>query len=92
MFDIGHVSMPSTMQHSFSNIPNAEIPRSNFNRSFDLKTAFDADYLVPIFVDEVIPADTFNLNITALVRMITPLAPFIDNLYFDTFFFSYPID
>lgn len=90
MFDIGQVSMPSVMKHSFSRVPQADIPRSNFNRSFDHKTSLDADKLYPLFLDEVLPGDTFNLDMTGLVRMITPLAPFMDNLYFDMFFFFVP--
>ena len=52
-------------QHNFATIPNAQIPRSQFNRSFGRKQTFDADYLVPIFLDEVLPGDTFNLSMTS---------------------------
>ena len=51
-------------QHAFAQIPNATIPRSKFDRSFQRKQTFDADYLVPIFLDEVLPGDTFNLSMT----------------------------
>ena len=50
--------MPS--QHLFSQIPQANIPRSVFNRSHAHKTTFDAGKLVPIYVDEVLPGDTFS--------------------------------
>jgi hypothetical protein len=90
MFDIGHVSMPSVMKHSFSNVPQANIPRSNFDRSSGHKTAIDSDYIYPLFLDEVLPGDTFNMNMTGLVRMITPQAPFIDNVFFDMFWFFVP--
>jgi len=83
--------MKSVMQHMFSQVPQADIPRSSFNRSCGLKTTFDSGYLVPIFVDEALPGDTFNMNMTGFARMATPLHPFMDNVHMDTFFFSVPI-
>lgn len=82
--------MPSVMAHDFSRVPRAEIPRSSFDRSHGHKTAFDAGYLVPIFVDEAMPGDTFNLNLTAFGRLATPLRPFMDNVFVNTFFFFVP--
>nr|QJB19108.1 MAG: major capsid protein [Microvirus sp.] len=76
--------------HQFSQVPNAEIQRSRFDRSHGCKTTFDAGYLVPVFVDEVLPGDTFNLKMTAFGRLATPIAPFMDNLYLDSFFFFVP--
>ncbi len=71
----------SVMQHSFATVPVANIPRSSFNRSSGLKTTFDADFLIPIYVDEVIPNDTFNMNATALIRLNSPtLHPLMDNM------------
>lgn len=78
------------MQHLFSQVPKTEIPRSRFNRSHGLKTTFDAGYLVPILVDEVLPGDTFNLNCTLFTRLATLISPIMDNLYMDTFFFFVP--
>ena len=77
-------------QHLFSQIPRAEIQRSNFNRSHGLKTTFDSGYLVPFYVDEVLPGDTFNLKATLFGRLATPVVPFMDNLYLETFFFFVP--
>jgi hypothetical protein len=71
-------------------IPRAEIPRSKFNAQKTLKTAFDAGYLVPIYVDEVLPGDSFNCRMTAFTRLATPLFPVMDNMYLDTFFFFVP--
>ena len=78
------------MQHQFGQVPSAEIPRSSFNRSHGYKTTFDAGYLVPIFVDEALPGDTFNLKLTAFSRLATPLHPTMDNLTMSTFFFAVP--
>lgn len=82
--------MRSSNQHLFSQIPRADIQRSNFNRSHGYKTTFDSGYLVPFFVDEVLPGDTFNLKATLFGRLATPVVPFMDNLYLETFFFFVP--
>jgi len=84
------MNLPSVMSHGFSKVPQAEIPRSSFDRSHGFKTTFDAGDLVPIFVDEVIPGDTFNLNMTGFGRLATPLHPIMDNMYLETFFFFVP--
>jgi hypothetical protein len=83
-------NLPSQMKHEFSRVPKAEIQRSVFNRSHDLKTTFDAGYLVPIFVDEALPGDTFTLNTTAFGRLATPINPIMDNIHIETFFFAVP--
>ena len=83
--------LPSVMQHNFSEVPQAEIPRSMFNRSCGCKTTFDSGYLIPVFVDEALPGDTFNLRMTAFSRLATPLYPLMDNLFMDSFFFAVPI-
>ncbi len=81
---------PSVMNHQFSQVPKAEIPRSSFNRSHGLKTSLDADYLIPILVDDIIPGDTFNVNASFFARLSTPLFPIMDNMYLETFFFFVP--
>jgi len=80
-----------SQQHNFSMVPAVETPRSSFNRSHGLKTAFNSGYLVPIYVDEVLPADTFSLKLSAVARLSTPIVPFMDNLYTDFFFFFVPL-
>lgn len=82
--------MRSVMNHSFAEVTNIKTPRSSFNRSHGLKTTFDAGYLIPIYVDEVIPADTFNMSMSHFARLATPLTPVMDNMYLDTFFFFVP--
>lgn len=82
---------PSVMVHQFSQVPRADIPRSTFDRSHGYKTAFDAGILVPIFIDEALPGDTFNLRMTALARLATPIFPIMDNMFMDTHFFSVPV-
>lgn len=79
-----------SVQHLFSQVPTAQIPRSKFNRSHGLKTTFDSGYLVPIFVDEVLPGDTFSMDCTLFSRVSTLISPIMDNLYLDTFWFFVP--
>ena len=79
------------MQHQFSQVPKAEIPRSTFDRSHGHKTTFDAGWLIPFLLDEALPGDTFNCRTTALARLATPLVPVMDNMFLDTQFFAVPI-
>lgn len=80
----------SVSTHQFAMVPKADIPRSSFNIQTTHKTTFDAGYLVPVYVDEVLPGDTFNLRMTTFTRLATPLYPTMDNLYLDSFFFFVP--
>jgi hypothetical protein len=81
---------PSNSNHTFSEVPAVQIPRSSFNRSHSYKTTFDSGYLYPIMVDEALPGDTFKCNLTAFARMATPIYPVMDNLFMDVFYFSCP--
>jgi len=80
----------SASQH-FAQVPRAEIPRSSFDRSHGYKTTLDAGYLVPVFIDEALPGDTFSCSMTGFARLATPLHPFMDNVFMNTFFFAVPI-
>lgn len=73
--------------HQFSMIPRADVPRSAFKIQSAYKTTFDAGYLVPVYVDEVLPGDTVNLKMTAFTRLTTPIYPIMDNLHMDSFWF-----
>lgn len=85
------MNIPSVMSHKFSQVPSADIQRSSFDRSHGYKTTFDSGYLVPIFIDEALPGDTFNCNMTGFGRLATPIHPFMDNLFVDSFFFAVPV-
>lgn len=74
----------------FSEVPEANISRSTFDRSFTHKTTFDAGYLVPVFLDEALPGDTFNVSMTGFARLATPIKPIMDNMYLESFFFAVP--
>lgn len=77
-------------QHSFAVSPQNQVPRSSFKRSHTVKTTLDAGRLVPFYIDEVYPGDTFNCKATLFGRMATPIVPAMDNAYMDTFFFFVP--
>jgi len=83
-------SNKSASSHSFAMVPKADIPRSKFSMQKTLKTTFDSGYLVPIMCEEVLPGDTFNVNVTMFGRLATPLFPVMDNLHLDSFFFFVP--
>jgi len=91
MFGASSGKLPTVMKHDFSQVPKADIPRSQFNRSHGYKTTFNSGNLIPFFVDEALPGDTFNLKVTTFARLATPIVPVMDNLYCDTFFFAVPI-
>lgn len=80
----------SVSTHQFSMVPRADIPRSSFRIESSYKTTFDAGYLVPIYVEEVLPGDSFNLSATLFARLATPIVPIMDNLYLETFYFFVP--
>lgn len=77
--------------HRFAMIPKADIPRSSFDAQKTYKTTFDAGYLIPVYVDEMLPGDTFNLKMTAFSRLATPLYPIMDNMVMESFFFLFLI-
>lgn len=83
--------MKSVMSHNFSQVPHADIPRSTFDRSCGHKTTFDFDKLIPIYVDEALPGDTFNMSMTGFGRLSTQIAPVMDNMYVDIHFFAVPL-
>jgi hypothetical protein len=76
--------------HNFAMVPRADIPRSRFSMQKTLKTTFDSGYLVPFMCEEVLPGDTFNVNVTMFGRLATPIFPVMDNLHLDSFFFFVP--
>lgn len=77
--------------HDFSLVPKATIPRAKFDRSHGNITTMDEGILYPIFWDHVLPGDTFNLNMTAVARLATPIFPIMDNIRFQSFFFLFLI-
>ena len=80
---------PKATEH-FARVPTIDIARSKFDLSHGYKTTLDGGYLVPVFVNELLPGDSWQANITQLCRMTTPIVPFMDNLRVSYFFFAVP--
>lgn len=80
----------SVMAHSFSMTARPDVPRSVIDRNSGYKTTFDAGYLIPHFVDEMLPGDSFKLKATMFARLATPIYPIMDNLRLSTFYFFVP--
>ena len=76
--------------YSFNVMPSVSISRSRFARKSQHKTCFNLGEIVPIYVDEVLPGDTHSIDMASLVRMSTPMAPIMDNIYLDFFAFFVP--
>lgn len=74
----------------FNQIPKTFISRSRFKRDQNVKFTFDAGKLIPFYVDEVLPGDTFSVDTIGLVRMTTPIFPVMDNAYLDVYYFFVP--
>ena len=82
--------MNRNTESHFSLVPHVDISRSRFDRSASLKTSFNAGDVVPFFLDEVLPGDTFSVDTSKVVRMQTLLTPMMDNVYLDTYYFFVP--
>ena len=72
------------------NPTNIDISRSKFQRDSSVKTTFNVGDIVPFYLDEVLPGDTFSVDTSKVVRMQTPLTPIMDNIYLDTYYFFVP--
>lgn len=88
----GYVSgkQRSVSASRFAMVPRNDIPRSAFDVAFSHKTTFDAGYLIPVFVDEVLPGDSLRVKMTAFARLATPIVPVMDNIILESFFFFVP--
>lgn len=78
-------------ERQFSQIPKMNISRSKFIRKQDVKFTMDAGKLIPFYVDEVIPGDTFSVDTAGICRMSTPIYPVMDNCYLDVYYFFTPM-
>ena len=74
----------------FNQVPRLDITRSRFKRRQDVKLTMNAGQLIPFYVDEVLPGDTFSIDQAAIIRMTTPIFPVMDNCYMDIYYFNVP--
>lgn len=82
--------LPLVDAQRFAMVPRADVPRSTFQTQHTRKSTFDFDYLVPIYVDEVLPGDVHNGSVSFFARLATPIYPVMDNVCVETFFFFVP--
>uniref|UniRef100_A0AAU8B755 Major capsid protein n=1 Tax=Dulem virus 163 TaxID=3145640 RepID=A0AAU8B755_9VIRU len=82
--------MNRNTESHFSTLPKVDISRSTFDRSSSLKTSFNVGQIVPFFIDEVLPGDTFDVATSKVVRMPSLITPIMDNIYLDTYYFFVP--
>lgn len=74
----------------FHNVPSVHVSRTRFNRDQTILTTFDSGKLIPFFVDEVLPGDTFQIDTSAIIRMTTPKYPVMDDAFIDFYYFYCP--
>lgn len=77
-------------ERHFNQIPKMEASRTRFNRDQTILTTFDSGKLIPFYVDEVLPGDTFSVNTSAIIRMTTPKYPVMDDAFIDFYYFYCP--
>jgi hypothetical protein len=77
-------------ERHFLQIPEMQASRTRFNRDQTILTTFDSGKLIPFFVDEVLPGDTFQVDTSAIIRMTTPKYPVMDDAFIDFYYFYCP--
>lgn len=77
-------------ERHFLNVPQVHTSRTRFNRDQTILTTFDSGKLIPFFVDEVLPGDTFQIDTSAIIRMTTPKYPVMDDAFIDFYYFYCP--
>ena len=77
-------------ERHFNQIPKMRASRTRFNRDQTVLTTFDSGSLIPFYVDEVLPGDTFSVDTAAIIRMTTPKYPVFDDAFIDFYYFYCP--
>lgn len=77
-------------ERHFLNVPQMHTSRTRFNRDQTILTTFDSGKLIPFYVDEVLPGDTFQVDTSAIIRMTTPKYPVMDDAFIDFYYFYCP--
>lgn len=77
-------------ERHFNQIPEMKASRTRFNRDQTILTTFDSGKLIPFYVDEVLPGDTFSVDTAAIIRMTTPKYPVFDDAFIDFYYFYCP--
>lgn len=88
--DVRNMKQRSVTPHNFAMNPRAPVQRSSFPVRQGHKTTFDASYLIPIYLEEVMPGDMFSITLDVVARTAVPIVPIMDNWHMDFFFFYTP--
>lgn len=78
-------------ERHFNNIPKMNVSRSRFKMKQDVKLTLNAGKLIPFYVAETLPGDTFSVDTAGICRMATPIYPVMDNCYLDIYYFHVPM-
>lgn len=82
--------MNRNSEYNFAQNPQVGVSRSRFQRNSDNKTTFNTGDLIPVYLDEVLPGDTHQIDVACVMRMATPIFPVMDNAFCDFYFFFVP--
>ena len=82
--------MNRNSEYNFAQNPQVGVSRSRFQRNSDSKATFNTGDLIPVYLDEVLPGDTHQVDVACVMRMATPIFPVMDNAYCDFYFFFVP--
>ena len=82
--------MNRNSEYNFAQNPQVGVSRSRFQRNSDIKTTFNTGDLIPVYLDEVLPGDTHQVDVACVMRMATPIFPVMDNAFCDFYFFFVP--
>lgn len=77
-------------ERHFNQVPETHVSRTRFKRDQNILTTFDSGKLIPFYVDEVLPGDTFSIDTAAIIRMSTPKYPVFDDAFIDFYYFFCP--
>lgn len=74
----------------YAMVPQSGIPRSSWDYRYNHKTTFSGNYLIPVYLEEILPADSLSLQMSVFCRLATCIVPPMDNAYLDCWFFFVP--
>lgn len=82
--------MDINVNSRFSQVPQVKRVRSKFPINHSVKTSFNFSDLVPFCCHEVLPGDTWDIETNMIARMQPLVAPIMDDMYLDTYYFYVP--
>ncbi len=87
------MKLTNRINENFSFTKNSilKVPRTKFNRNQRKLDTFNPGELVPLFVDEILPGDTYKIDLASVIRFNSPLVrPVMDTLRMDVWAFFVP--